>query len=64
MSGDLENETTTVEVLNFKSIQDRWQVLGLELNIYDGTDDRFDLTTSSGSLRSISARCRTRQNTF
>jgi len=24
VSGDLENETTTVEVLNFKSIQDRW----------------------------------------
>ena len=62
VSSDLEDETTTVEVLNFKSVEDRWQVLGLELNIHDGTDDRLDMTNSSGSLRGIRARCKTRTN--
>jgi hypothetical protein len=53
VGGDLEDETTTVEVLDLESVEDRRQVLGLELNIYDGTDDRLDVTDSSGSLRGI-----------
>ena len=62
MSGDLKDKATTVEVLNFKSVENRWQVLGLELNVYDSTDDRLDVTDSSGSLRSIRSRYRTRTN--
>ena len=53
MSSDLEDKTTTVEVLDFKGVQDRRQVLGLELYIHDGTNDRFDLADRSGSLRGI-----------
>ena len=62
VSRDLEDETATMEILDFESVEDRWQVLGLELNIYDGTDDRLDVTNSSGSLRSIRARYKTRIN--
>jgi len=53
VSGNFEDQTTTMEVLDFESVEDRWQVLGLELNIHDGTDDRLDMTDSSGSLRGI-----------
>jgi len=59
---DLEDETATVEILGFESVEDRWQVFGLGLNIYDGTDDRLEVTNSSGSLRNIRARCKTRIN--
>jgi len=62
VSSDLEDETTAMEVLDFKSIENGWQVLGLELNIHDGTDDRLNVTDSSGSLRGIRARCRPRIN--
>ena len=62
MSSDLEDETTAVEVLDFKSIENRWQIVGLELNIHDGTDDGLDMPASSGSLRGIRARCKTRIN--
>ena len=62
VSGNLEDKTTTMEVLDFKSVEDGWQVLGLELYIYNGTDDRLDVTDSSGSFRSIRARYETRIN--
>ena len=57
VSGDLENEPTTVEVLDFKSVEDGWQVLGLELHIYDGTNDRLDMADCSGSFRSVRPCC-------
>jgi len=53
VSSNFEDEATTVEVLDLESVEDGWQVLGLELNIHDGTDDRFDLTDSSGGLRGV-----------
>jgi len=56
MSSDLKDETAATEVLDFESIENRWQVLCLELNIYDSTDDGLDVTTSSGSLRGIRTR--------
>ena len=62
VSGNLEDKTTTMEVLDFKSVEDGWQVLGLELYIYNGTDDRLDVTDSSGSFRSIRACYETRIN--
>jgi len=62
VSSDLEDETATTKVLDFESVENRWQVLCLELNIYDGTDDRLDLADGSGSLRGIRARCETRIN--
>ena len=62
MGSDLEDETTTVEVLDFESVEDRRQVLRLELNIHDGTNNRLDVTDSSGSLRSVGTRCKTRMN--
>ena len=58
VSGNFENETTTMEILDFKSVEDRWEVVGLELHIYDSTNDRLDVTNSSGSLRSIRPRCK------
>ena len=62
VSSNFEDKTTTVEVLNLKSVEDGWQVLGLELNIHDGTDDRLDVTDGPGSFRRIRARCKTRIN--
>lgn len=38
---DLKNETTTVEVLNLESIEDGREVVGIELDVYDGTNDGF-----------------------
>jgi len=37
---NLEDEMATTEVLDFESIENKWQVLCLELNIQDGIDDR------------------------
>jgi len=44
MGSNLEDETTSVEVLNFESVQDRREILRLELHIDDGTDDGLDGT--------------------
>ena len=42
VSGDLEDETTTVEVNDLESVENGGEVLGLELDVDDGTDDGFD----------------------
>ena len=62
VSSDLKDETTTVEVLDFESVEDGRQVIGLELYIYDCTNNSFDVPHCSGSLRSIRACCKTRIN--
>jgi hypothetical protein len=43
MGGNLKDKTTTLEVLNLESIQNWWQVVGVELNVNDGTNDSFHL---------------------
>ena len=39
VSGDLEDETTTVEVLDLESVENGGKVLSLELHVNNGTDD-------------------------
>jgi len=62
VSSGLKDEMTTVEVLDFKSIGDGRQVLGLELYFHDCTNNSFDMPHCVGSLRSIRACCNTRIN--
>ena len=57
MRGDLEDKTATVEVLNLKGVEDRREVLGVELDINDSTDDGFYRADLGLCLRGISARC-------
>lgn len=42
MGGDFEDETTAGKVLHLKGVEDGGQVLRLELNVDDGTDDGLD----------------------
>ena len=58
MGGNFEDETTAVEVLNLKGIEDGGQVICFELDVYDGTDDGFDETGCGGCLGSIRTRSR------
>lgn len=44
VSSDLEDETATVEVLDFESIENRRKVLSLELDVDDGTNNCFDVS--------------------
>ena len=55
VSSDLEDETTTVEVLDLKSIENGRKVLSLELDIDDGTNDCFDVSGRSSSFSCIRA---------
>ncbi len=41
VSGDLEDETTTVEVNDLERVEDGGEVFGLKLHVDDGTDDRL-----------------------
>ena len=53
MNGDLEDEMTVAEVPDFKSVEDRWQILVLNCTSTTAsmTDDRLDVTDSPGDLR-------------
>jgi hypothetical protein len=42
MGGNLEDETATLEALNLQSVENWWEVIGLELNVDDGTNHGFD----------------------
>ena len=53
VGGDLEDETTTVEVDNLECVEDRRKVLRLKLNVNDGTNDGFDVTAGALRLRGI-----------
>jgi hypothetical protein len=46
--GDFENETTTVEVLDLEGVENGREVVGLELNIDDGTNDGLYGAIGSG----------------
>lgn len=39
MGGDLKNETTTAEILDLEGVQDRREVVSVELDVDDGTND-------------------------
>ena len=53
MGGDLEDKTTTMEVLNLKSVQNRRKVLALELDVDNSTDDLLYGAKLSLCLRRI-----------
>jgi len=42
--GNFEDETTTAEVLDLEGVKNRREVVRVELDIYDGTNDGFDVT--------------------
>ena len=46
VSSDLEDETTTVEVLDLEGVQDGREILGLELHVNDSTNDGLDVSES------------------
>jgi hypothetical protein len=54
MGGDLENETTAMEVLDLKGVEDRREAVVVELNINDGTNDSLHSSDVLG-LSSIAA---------
>jgi len=54
MGRDLENETTTGEVLDLEGVEDGGKVVGFELHVDDGTNDGLD-DTDVGGLSSIGA---------
>lgn len=54
---DLEDETTTVEILDLKGVEDRGKVVGVELNVDDGTNDGLHRTNSGLRLGCVRARC-------
>ena len=54
VSGDLEDETATLKVLDLKSIKDWGKALGVELDVNDSTNDRpyrANITLDLGSIR-------------
>ena len=57
MGRDLEDKTTTGEVLDLKSIEDRWEVVGIELNVHNGTNDGFHRANCAFCLGRIRASC-------
>lgn len=61
VGSDLENETTTVEVLNLKGVQDRREAVRVELDVDDGTNDGLDDTGGLCLGRVAAGRCKTRQ---
>ena len=55
VSGDLEDETTAVEVLDLEGVENGGKVVSLELDIDDGTNDSLDLTDGSLCLCRVGA---------
>jgi hypothetical protein len=58
MGRDLEDEATTVEILDLKGIEDGRKVVGVELDINNGTNDGFYMTEGALGLSCICACCR------
>ena len=56
VSGDLEDETTTVEVNDLESVENGGKVLGLELDVDDGTDDGLYVAGRASRLGRVGAR--------
>jgi len=55
MGRDLKDEAASLEVLDLKGIKDRWEVVGLELDVDDGTNDSLDGSGRRLGLRSVGA---------
>lgn len=59
--GDLEDETATLGLglalskLNVKSVENRWEVIRLEVDVDDGTNDLLDGTGLEGGSRGVVA---------
>jgi hypothetical protein len=57
VGSDLEHETAPVEVLDVERVQDLGEVLRVELDVDDGTNDRLDGTGDGLGLGRVRARC-------
>lgn len=57
VGSDFEDETTTVEVNDLESVENRGEVFALELNIDDGTDDSLDSARHALGFGRIRAGC-------
>jgi hypothetical protein len=57
MGGNLEHKAATLEVLNLESIEDGWEILSVELNINDRTNDGLDGANISLSFGRIRTNC-------
>ena len=57
VSGDLEDETTTVEVNDLERVENGRKVLRLELHVDDGTDDGLYVADRASRLSRVRARC-------
>jgi len=55
MGGDLEDETTAGEVLDFEGVQDGGKAVAVELNVDDGTNDGLDTSNIGLGLGGIGA---------
>jgi len=55
VGGDFEDETATVEVLDFEGVKDWGKGFSVELDVDNGTDDGLDGTYVTLSLCGISA---------
>lgn len=55
MGRDFQNEATTLEVLDLEGIEDGREVVGVELDIDDGTNDRFYMADGALCLSRIGA---------
>jgi hypothetical protein len=55
MGSNLENEAATVEVLNLERIENGREVLRVELDVDDGTNDRLDRASDLSSLSRVRA---------
>jgi hypothetical protein len=55
VSGDFEDKTTTVEILNLESVEDGRKILSVELNIDDSTNNGLNRAYLALCLGSIGA---------
>jgi hypothetical protein len=55
--GNLEDETTTVEVLDLEGVENGREVIGVELDVDNGTNDCLDLASDALGLGGIGASC-------
>lgn len=64
MRGNLEDEAAALEVLDLEGVQDRREVLVLELDVDDGTNDSLDGAEVALGLSGVRAGWKTRQTIF
>ena len=55
--GDLKNESVaTLHILNLKSVEDSREVLGIEVNVNNGTNDGTDVTDLASTRGGLSSK--------